>query len=377
MKLSVQVVVIFAMGVITTQAVALPRFASRTGAQCQSCHVNPSGGGMRQAFGVQYGRENLPVPTWYGEFGLDDFSTKLTDFVSIGADFRTLYFYQQNPDTGTPPKSVKPSNAFFQMQGNLDLSFHLAKRVVMYLAKGLYSSDTYSDFEVFGLLSILPANGYVKIGKFIPNYGIKMDDHRIYVRTYTGFSPELVRPELTGAEFGILPGPLSITGGLFNSVDGFGIGTGNDKALLGRVEGMFKATEYVHLGLGANVFTKKSAAGVRSNLYGGFGSISFESLTILGEADLMENKLEKGTTTGIVTFVEADYVVTPGLDLKLGYDFYDPDKDLKTGSKSRYTFGCEFFPIAGVEVRSLYHFVQDEPIDFRNNEFQLLVHFYL
>ena len=247
----------------------------------------------------------------------------------------------------------------------------------MYLAKGLYSSDTYSDFEVFGLLSILPANGYVKIGKFIPNYGIKMDDHRIYVRTYTGFSPELVRPELTGAEFGILPGPLSITGGLFNSVDGFGIGTGNDKALLGRVEGMFKATEDVHLGLGANVFTKKSAAGVRSNLYGGFGSISFESLTILGEADLMENKLEKGTTTGIVTFVEADYVVTPGLDLKLGYDFYDPDKDLKTGSKSRYTFGCEFFPIAGVEVRSLYHFVQDEPIDFRNNEFQLLVHFYL
>ena len=378
MKLPVWIVVTSAVGVIAAPpAFALPRFASRIGAKCESCHVNPSGGGMRQVFGVQYGREALPVPTWSEALGLDDFSTKLTDVISIGADFRTLYFYQQNPDTGSPPTSVKASNAFFQMQGNLDLSFHLARKVVMYLAKGLYSSDSYNDFEIFGLLNILPGNGYVKIGKFIPNYGTKMDDHRIYVRNYTGFSPELARPELTGVELGILPGPISITGGLFNSVDGFGIGTGNDKALLGRVEGMFKVAGDVHLGLGVNAFTKKRADGVRNTLWGGFGSLSYDNLTVLGEADLMEDKSPESKTTGIVTSVEADYVVTPGLDLKLGYDFYDPDKDLKTGSKSRYTFGCEFFPIAGVEVRPLYHVVKDEPMDIKNNEFQLMIHFYL
>lgn len=378
MKRSVQITVLLLLGPLTTfQSFALPRFASRTGAKCESCHINPSGGGMRQAFGVQYGRESLPVPTWSEQFGIDDFSTKLSEVVSIGADFRTLYFYQQNPDTGTPPKPVKASNAFFQMQGNLDLSFRLAKRVVVYLAKGLYSSDTYNDFEVFGLLNILPANGYVKIGKFVPNYGTKMDDHRIYVRNYTGFSPEFVRPELTGAEVGVLPGPFSITAGLFNSVDGFGIGTGNDKALLGRMEGMFKISEEVHLGVGANAFTKKDPGEVRNTLYGAFGSLTFENLTVLGEADLMERTLAGNKTTGIVTFVEGDYVITAGLDLKLGYDFYDPDRDLKTGSKSRYTLGCEFFPIAGVEVRPLYHFVKDQPTDFKNDEFDLMVHFYL
>ena len=332
---------------------------------------------MRQTFGVQYGRETLPVPTWSEEFGLDDFSTKLSDVVSIGADFRTVYFYQQNPDTGSPPNSVKASNAFFQMQGNLDLNFRLAKRVVVYLAKGLYSSDTYNDFEVFGLLSILPANGYIKIGKFVPNYGTKMDDHRIYIRNYTGFSPEFTRPELTGAEVGFLPGPISVTTGLFNAVDGFGLGTGNNKAVLGRVEGMFKLAEEVHLGVGANVFTRKNAVGDRNTLYGGFGSLSYENLTILGEADLMEQSVAGSTITGIVTFVEGDYVITPGFDIKLGYDFYDPDRNLKTGSKSRYTVGFECFPIAGVEVRPLYHFVKDLPTDLKNDEAELMIHFYL
>jgi hypothetical protein len=78
-----------------------------------------------------------------------------------------------------------------------------------------------------------------------------------------------------------------------------------------------------------------------------------------------------------VTFVELDYVVTSGLDIKVGYDFYDPDKDLKTGSMSKYSIGLEFFPISGVELRPIYHIVKDEPTDIKNDEFQFLVHFYL
>lgn len=373
MKHPLQIATLFMLGLLTTlPAFALPRFAARTGAKCQSCHVNPSGGGMRQAFGVQYGQETLPVPTWSDEFGLDDFSTKLTDFVSIGADFRTLYFMQQNPDTGTPPQSVKANNGFWQMQGDVYMSLRLAKKVMIYLDKGIYSG-----FEIFGLLNILPANGHVKVGKFTPNYGLKLDDHRAYIKTYTGFSAEVGRPELTGAEVGFQPGPVSITGGVFNSSDGFGAGTGDDKALLGRAEGMFKLSEVANLGIGGNVFTKKNASGLRTTFFGGFGSFSYENLTLLGEADLVETKLAAGKTTGLITFVEVNYVVTPGLDLKLGYDFYDPDKDLKTGSISKYSVGFEFFPISGVEVQPVYRIVKDEPTDIKNDEFQLLFHFYL
>jgi hypothetical protein len=351
-------------------ATALPRFASRTGARCQSCHVNPSGGGMRQTFGVQYGREELPVPTWSQDLGIEEFTTKLSETVSIGADVRTLYYYQQVPDTGTAVAGAN-QNAFWQMQGDVYLNLRLARNVQVYLDKGLYGG-----FEVFGLVKVLPEDGYIKVGKFVPNYGLKLDDHRAYVRQYTGFSQEFGRPERTGGEVGISPGPVTVTAGFYNAADGFGAGTGNQKSVLGRVEGMFRTGEEMSVGVGGNIFTSKSASGVRTTLLGGFGLYSYQDLTLLGEADLIRTKTGGFTTSGMVLTLEAGYVVTPGLDLKVGYDFYDPDVDILSGAVSRYSLGLEFFPISGVEVRPVYRIVKDEPDEISNDEFQFLIHFY-
>jgi hypothetical protein len=76
---------------ISNGASALPRFASRTGSKCQSCHVDPSGGEMRQTFGVQYGRDRLPVPGWGGDSPAEDFSNIVANVLGVGADFRMLY----------------------------------------------------------------------------------------------------------------------------------------------------------------------------------------------------------------------------------------------------------------------------------------------
>jgi hypothetical protein len=353
-----------AVMVLSDSASALPRFASRTGAKCQSCHVNPSGGGMRQAFGVQYGRDELPVPTWSDEFGLDDFSTKLSEFVSVGADFRTLFFYQQQP--------VSSTNAFFQMQGDLYMNLRLAKKVNMYLDKGLYGG-----FEIFGLLNVLPANGYVKLGKFLPNYGLKIDDHRTFIRNYTGFSPEGRTsggvPELTGAEVAVSPGPFTVTGGLYNAKDQIGAATQSTKAYLARADGIFKLSDDMNLGVGGNVFGTKMG-GINTTIAGGLGSFSYHNLTVLEEADWIVT--EGASPDALVTLSEVDYMVTQGLDLKFMYEFYDQDIDLKTGATSRYTVGCEFFPIAGIEVRPLYRISNESLNEVKNNEFNLVVHFF-
>lgn len=329
---------------------------------------------MRQAFGQQYGRETLPVPTWSSEWDLDEFSTKLTDVVSIGADFRTLYFVQQIPDTagGRTGSSSTSNNAFWQMQGDIYLSFRLSRKVSIYLDKGIYSG-----FEIFGLLNILPGNGYIKLGKFIPNYGTKLDDHRVFIREVTGFSAERGRPELTGGEVGFNAGPATLMGGVFNASDGFGAGTQNRKALLGRIDGMFKLGDAVHLGLGANIFSKDLTGANRMTLFGALGSFSFHDLTVFGEVDWLKSKIAGTTTTGLVSLLEAGYVVTPGVDLKFMYEFYDPDIDLKSGAVSRYSFGVEFFPLSGVEVRPLYRISIEDPVNVSNNEFNLVIHFYL
>jgi hypothetical protein len=342
---------------------SLPRFASRQGFRCQSCHLNPSGGGMRQTFGVKYGREQLPVPTWSEALELDDFSTKLSDFVSVGADFRTLYYYVETGGTN--------SNAFWQMQGDMYMNFLISKKVVMYLDKGLYSG-----FEVFGLLSVLPANGFIKVGKFVPNYGTKLDDHRTFIREKTGFSPEFGRPERTGAEIGFAPGPVQLTAGLYNSVDGFG-GTTNDKALLGRMDYLLKLGEETHFSIAGNVFRREEPTQLKTTLLGGLGALSHGNVTLMGEVDVIKKDSLGTKTNGLVVYGELDVVVTPGVDLKFGYDFYDPDTDVKSGTQKRYTVGMEFFPLSGVEVRPLYRINSEEPVSIRNNEFHLLIHFYL
>jgi hypothetical protein len=350
---------------------ALPRFAARMGVKCSSCHIKPSGGGMRRAFGVKYGREVLPVPTWADVDQLGDFTNVIANVLGVGVDFRTLYFYQQIPDTGATAPASSTKNAFWQMQGDLYINLRVTKKINLYLDKGLYSG-----FEVFGLLNILPARGFIKVGKFVPAYGTRLDDHTSYIRTFTGFSPERGRPELTGLEVGVLPGAFAFMGGFYNAIDGFGSGVGNEKAFLLRGEGIWPIGEELALGVGANAFRRYESGG-HTTLYGGMGSFSYGRFVLLGEGDLVRTDQGGSVEKGFVVYAEAHYLLIEGLDLKVTYDFYDPDTERKEGALSRYGVGFEFFPYAGVELRPIYRFVREEPVDVDNDEFQFLVHFYL
>lgn len=362
---TIHCVLVGALLLVSGNTLALPRFAAQTGWKCQSCHVNPTGGGMRQTLGVQYGRETLPVPEWSKDLELEDFSTLLTSFLGVGADLRTMYYYRQVPPTNGTGDST--NNAFWQMEGNLHLNFRLAKKVNIYLSKGLYSG-----FEVFGMLNVLPANGYVKVGKFTPGYGLRVDDHTAWIRLKTGFSPETGRPERTGFELGVNPGIFSVLGGLYNAADGFGL-SGSQKSALVRAEALTSLSEEIHLGIGGNAFFSRTPAGIRQDRYGGFGMFSYDSFSILGEADLLKD----GETTGLVTWAEMNIGIIQGLGLTLSYDFFDEDTSVKAGSMSRYGFGLEFYPLSGVEVRPMYRIAKEKPDDQPDNDFVMILHFYL
>ncbi len=350
-------------------AYSLPRFASRTGLKCQSCHVDPSGGEMRQTFGVQYGRDQLPVPEWSKGADMTDFSNVITNILGVGADFRTIYYNRKLTDSTR-------SDGLFQMQGDLYVNLRVSPKVFLYLNLNKGAS---SGFDAYALMNVLPASGHLKIGRFIPDYGTNLDDHTAYVRQYTKLSPEYDVVERTGAEAAVSPGAFTVLGGIYNADEGGGIPGTNNKALLGRGEGMFKLADKVFLGLGGNVFsTKTGIPGLGTTYYGGFGSFSAGDFTVLGEADWIRTSPSAGTTTALATYTEADYVVTPGVDLKLAYDFYDQDVNLKNGSRSRYSIGVEFFPVSGVEVRPVYRILKTQDPDTGTmNEFDILLHLYL
>lgn len=350
---------ILAVATLTTHA--LPKFASRLNVSCSACHVNPTGGGLRNLFGAEtFGREDLPVPSWQKEYGLENFSTQLNEVLSIGADLRTLYFYQE----GSP----SAQNSFFQMQTDVYVGAQIAKRTSLYVAKGQGAR-----FEAFGIAGVLPMKGYVKAGLFTPAYGIRMDDHTILVRDRTLFASSAGQD--AGMELAISPGIFTFTGAVTNG-SAASLDDNNAKALLGRAEARWTVSSF-GFQLGGSYYNS-AATTTTKTLMGGFAMISYDkNLTLLGEFDRAKTTTSGASTVGNILFLELNYVLVQGLDLKLGYDFFDPDVEQKTGSETRIYAGAEFFPLSGIEVRPLFVYKKEEPTDVKDNQFVLMFHLYL
>ncbi|HAV21925.1 MAG TPA: hypothetical protein DCX46_00180 [Bacteroidetes bacterium] len=359
-------------------AFALPRFASRNNFACAGCHVNPSGGGMRNTFGLTFGREDVPMKSWQEEYGLADFSTQINDFISYGLDFRFLAFYQKknNPDT--------ERSSFFPMQADVYFNLAVSKKIHLIVNPAF---GPFNRYEVFGVAKVLPWSGYVKLGRFTPPYGLRLDDHTSYVRDVTPFRNN--SGQQAGIEVGFNPGWFSLAGALTNGVAGDRDGD-LAKAAFGRAEARFSVGP-ANLMIGAASYNDVSG-GEKYNMLGAFGAVTlFEQLSVIGDAewvkgnsgfmgissDRLQRNAENKQMKQFALLIEANYAFAQGIDLKFAYDFFDPNTDLKSGSTSRYSGGFEFFPFSGVEVRPLYRISKDNILKRDITDIHILFHLYL
>ena len=71
---------------------SLPVYSVQEATNCMSCHVNPTGGGMRNDYGSNvYALDVLPLERWIDK-GKDDWDGYLTEHIQIGGDFRIQMF---------------------------------------------------------------------------------------------------------------------------------------------------------------------------------------------------------------------------------------------------------------------------------------------
>ena len=102
-------------GGLPSVADALPLYASREGATCVTCHFDPNGGGMRNDFGFDYGKNRHSM-------GAEDrwsnvtVTPQLNDWIRLGLDMRFMYYASHRG--GSDPTSTTTST-FFPMQGQM------------------------------------------------------------------------------------------------------------------------------------------------------------------------------------------------------------------------------------------------------------------
>ena len=319
---------------------AVPRYSVRYEQNCMLCHVNPTGGGMRSAYATdELVPKELAMSPREPEV-LAALDTHLNKSIRIGADFRNQFmlFSESSPEA--------PQQGFFPMQGDLLLSFQLEPRGLLYFKRGMSNTT-----ELFYVAHLLPWGGYMKGGKFVPNYGWKFDDHTMYVREALGFMP----PAHTdaGIEVGFAPKSGDITVAVVNGNRNATRDNDRRLAVAATASTRFSFGE-VGAVAGASAYTQPGILN-DLNTAGLFGALTVGPFTWLGQGDLIRNDPTDGpAVSGLVTSHELTWSLRQGVEAIGTYDFFDPDRDLATGARARFGIGAKAMPRTFMAVEVLY-----------------------
>lgn len=372
---------------------AEPRFSARMGMPCAACHVNPTGGGMRNAFGrgvfeVQQLVTDLGARAARGHL----VDPQVNDLLTFGMDFRLAHIWQPDRGEAAPDEpsaglliGIPTEMTFFPMQADLYTAADLGEHVTLYADIGALGS-----FELFGLLHDLPGGLYLKAGIFTPPYGTRLPSHTAAVRQPIGFDPRykdagvevgLVRPFLD-LQLAVQNGELS--GSPIDRVDGL--------SLSGRASFILSTTRFklVVGGSFQRIAAQQPApapGGARHTATewraGPFVWASFGRLTYLGEVAvrLFDDPVDAELPGQFVAYHELDFLIARGLELGATYEFMDRDvavTDQPSDVVHRFGATLALFPVPYVELTVTYrrYLARSDRIEDGQNELLSFLHLF-
>lgn len=340
---------------------AEPYLAVREGLKCSACHSNLTGGGKRNQMGSGFGAIDLPwKPADLQSHKIPHHFSLLNDLISIGADFR-VFNRSTFSDGGQETNTFQTDKSNLYLQANL-----IPDRVTFYLDETVAPGGAQTR-EIFGMIHNLPARGWIKAGKFLHPYGLRLEDDRAFIREVTGFN---FNSTDTGIEIGFQPGPFtmmaSITNGTASIVD-------NDRSkqfvgTLGYIADAFQ------VGVSASY---NDSGGAERRVHGAWAGLRIKKLVLLGEADWIRDEDRSLDRDQLVTYAEMDYEVVNGWNIKIAYEFYDPDTNLDENERDRVIAGVESFLTSFVQLQLFYRFNQSIPQNIPQNADELLLRFHI
>ncbi|MGE5337461.1 MAG: hypothetical protein ACM3PU_06510 [Gemmatimonadota bacterium] len=311
---------------------AEPYLAVGQGYKCNACHVNPTGGGLRNAFGVVFAENFLPAhglpqgaPAWTGGIG---------DYLRLGGDLRESWSRTEVPKL---PAQQGWGLDQLRLYGNVDV---IPNRLGLYVDEALAPGNAQTQ-EANVRYTHAPGDWYVKAGKFYLPFGWRLQDNSAFVREVSGIS--MTTPD-NGIELGLerpeLSAQVALTNGSANA------GTGSGHQVTGQVVWV---KPQGRIGLAAS-FTNSRAGDRR--VVGTFAGLRTGPLVWLGEADLVQDDgFPEGRRSLYAGLAEVDWGIRRGHNLKLTYEYFDPDRKVAGDQKVRYSLVYEYTPLPFVQLR--------------------------
>jgi len=313
---------------------AEPYFAVREGLKCMSCHFSETGGGMRNAFGAAWAQTALPRKTIEAPPG-ELWTGSINRFISVGANLRARATYTDVPNaagqSAFETEEMRVYAAAHVLPGRIDL--YVDQRIAPGGSVNLESYVRYTSGD---------QRWRVKAGQFYPPYGLRLEDDSAFIRQVTGVNfntPD--RGVELGYESGRASAQLAVT-------NGAPAGAETD-------EGKQLTTRFVYVqpawraGLSYN--WNHTDAGDR-RLHGVFAGLRTGPLVWLAEADYIDDETLGDGREQWVGLLEADWLITRGINLKATAEFFEPDADVDEDEQNRYSIVLEHFPAPFLQLRA-------------------------
>jgi len=384
---------------------------------CQTCHVDPAGGGARNASGRFYGRATLPMiatsprPTadWdrgVPSLGRRDRATTYSHTLPLGPNtFAESAAYRDSTKDGwawgTPAGSPTPYGYFpgrygklaadpffriggdlrlatllsastlaFPMQLDIPVTLHPVHHVTALINTGVRGrvsgygdvvDDSHTPYfrEAFLMLHEAPFGSYVKGGRFVPSYGLRLEDHTSSIRREFELDGSLPESRVMGVEVGVAPNYPFLQASYFKMAsrtrvpdpwDIFDVDDGWGAAANAgyRAEGW---------SVGASVLARRRPLedGGDTDTYGVYAVFNpwrykrSLPLTYQLEYDVGSRQRASGLQADLSAFYqELDWLVWNGVNVLVAHDWSDPDHEVRDDHTHRFQAGLQIVPYPGV-----------------------------
>lgn len=351
-------------------AVALPLYASREGATCVTCHVDPNGGGIRKEFGFYYSknRHSMGVEDKWSNVTVNP---QLNDWIRLGIDMRFMYYASHYE--GENPFSA--ASTFFPMQGQINIAVTPMDQLTIVATHGIVTQDNgffgdpYIAREIYALFPRLPWNGFAQVGRFRLPFGLRQDDHTSFVRTPAFLIFDSQVPD-AGIEIGSIGkrffGQFSLTNGAPPFTEQARVYTGKigcaTKAFQAAVSGLHRASD--------------SGMDERIERWSGYLTATRGRLTVLGEYAGGTTKDHFNVVTPVVNseaaFGELVYRASRGVWIRGKIDWMDSDRQVARTERRRYLLECDVNPMPFTNIKVSYRYYNEDLSPNWNEYFAML-----
>lgn len=419
-------------------ASAIPRFSARTGMQCIQCHLNPTGGGMRNAYGRSvFETTMLPFSARPGAVDWDevereeaeaaeaaessdsseeetiaeeedegpfvDFTGEINEWFAIGTDLRLAYIHVRPDEGPTPEEEPNVTNSFFLMQADIYFGATVNEHLTLVIDMGIYSG-----FEAWGLFTADPQpddfNLMIKVGRFMPAFGIREVEHQLFTRGGVGLGNA---DRDTGVEATIFAGPavanLAVVNGTLGDTAFDTHGSERrefEKAFVARLS-VDMTPGPLRLQLGGSFSFNDNVAqvnpmfgtaipndllgevpvGLDEIRAGAFMSANIGRFTYLADLVYVRDDFNSERLfplEGYALYQELSFTPVRGIDLVGTFEFMDPDMEIIGDPAYRVGAVVEFFPWSYTELRAMVRRRWDRGAPARDEwDFVLFAHLFM